>query len=120
MIFLCIKKSDSSVRFLFFSNIYIGSLIYSLEVFFKFLEVENYSVWAYHFFSEDFLCKFLCSHSSFIFFQDSDKDISYTSSLVSPFFKTVSSESKIDEDITIFYKFVVNSVEFCYRTWKSF
>lgn len=74
-----------------FSNIDIGSFVDSLEVFFEFLKVENYGIWTYHFFSKDFFCEFFCSHWTSGFFEDSDENISHTSSLISSFFESVSS-----------------------------
>lgn len=76
-----------------FSDIGVGAFVNSLEISFELLEVEDYGIWTDHFFSKNFFGEFFCCHRTICFFEDSDQDISYTSSLVSSFFESVSSES---------------------------
>ena len=100
-------NSLPKVRFMYFlrllSNIGVGSLVNSLKIVFEFLEIENYGIWTYHFFSEDFSCEFLCSHWMVVFFEDSNENIFYASSLETSFLESVKSESLIDKKVVIFY-----------------
>lgn len=55
-----------------------------------------------------------------VFFENSDENVFYTSSLKSSFFESVSSESEIDKKIIVFNEFVVNGVDFYEFSRESF